>query len=299
MNKENYALKLSVAGSVFMTVLGIGFAILTRSEAILLDGLFNLITFVMSLLTLKVATLIQKGESANFQFGYYGFEPLLNAIKGFIILILCIFAVSSVEALLQGGRQLQVGSAVIYAIIATLVCFIVAFSLKHYSKQQHSPLVDIDAFNWMVNGVISGGVALTFVIAFFLQNTAWSHFVPYVDPVLVCLLVLAVIKLPFQTIWDSVKQLLFASPESQLEQECRKRIQSLLHHELFEQSQIRMALMGRVFHVLVHVLVPESHQANQIHRSDQIRKKLFSSIDDLHPGLVLDVVFTGDAQWLQ
>lgn len=63
MDKERFALRLSVAGAVFMTFLGVEFAILTRFEAILLDGLFNLITFVMSLLTLKVAALINRGKA--------------------------------------------------------------------------------------------------------------------------------------------------------------------------------------------------------------------------------------------
>ena len=112
MDKEQFALKLSVAGSVFMALLGIGFAIQTRSEAIMLDGLFSLITFIMSLLTLKVASLIHKGESPRFQFGYNNFEPLLNMVKGLIILTLSVFALaSSVSALLHGGARTAVRNA--------------------------------------------------------------------------------------------------------------------------------------------------------------------------------------------
>lgn len=300
MEKELFALSFSVAGAVFMTFLGVGFALLTKSDAILLDGVFNLITFVMSLLTLKVAMLIKRGESIKFQFGYYNFEPLLNLVKGFIILIVCVFAlVSSIEAILGGGKELQMELAVVYAIIATIACFVVALILKHYKKKLHSPLVDVDAFNWLMNGIISGGVALTFIIAYFMKKTDWSHFVPYIDPALVCILVLSVISLPIQTIREGVNQLLGKAPASKLEQKAREQIDELVREYSFEHSQIRMMLIGRLFYVLIHVLVPNTFTLTQVRELDKIRERFDEAINKLHPGVVIDVVFTEDSRWLK
>ena len=300
MDKERFALRLSVAGAVFMTFLGVGFALLTRSDAILLDGVFNLMTFVMSLLTLKVATLINRGESMKFQFGYYNFEPLLNMVKGLIILIICVFAlVSSVEVILNGGKELQVGLAVVYAVVATISCFSVAFVLRYYKKQLHSPLIEVDAFNWMVNGVISGAVTLTFVIAFLMKETAWSHFVPYIDPALVCILVVSVLSLPIQTIREGINQLLGGSPDPELEKEVREKINELVDEYSFEQSQIRMMLTGRLFYVFIQILIPKTFTFTQVSDLDHIRERVNEAVKDIHSGLSIDVVFTGDSRWLK
>jgi predicted Co/Zn/Cd cation transporter (cation efflux family) len=102
---EQTSLKLSAIGSLFMGILGIVFALFTHSEAILLDGFFSLIGFIMGLLTLKVARLVIQPDDEKFQFGYAFFEPFFNAIRGLVILLVCGFAVTSaVIAILHGGR---------------------------------------------------------------------------------------------------------------------------------------------------------------------------------------------------
>jgi predicted Co/Zn/Cd cation transporter (cation efflux family) len=52
---EAKGLRLTVWAALFMAALGIGFYFPTRSQAILLDGVFSGIGFFVSLLTLKVA----------------------------------------------------------------------------------------------------------------------------------------------------------------------------------------------------------------------------------------------------
>ena len=73
---ERRALHLSIAGALAMAVIGIGFALLSGSEAIMLDGIFSAIGLVMALVTLKVATLVARPDDEHFHFGYAHFAPL-------------------------------------------------------------------------------------------------------------------------------------------------------------------------------------------------------------------------------
>ncbi len=57
-DQERRGLWLSIVGAVFMAVLGIGFAILTSSDTVLLDGLFSLVGCVVGMLALRVGTLV-------------------------------------------------------------------------------------------------------------------------------------------------------------------------------------------------------------------------------------------------
>uniref|UniRef100_UPI002617EC42 cation transporter n=1 Tax=Acaryochloris sp. IP29b_bin.148 TaxID=2969218 RepID=UPI002617EC42 len=85
-SQEQWALTLSIMGSAVFAVLGGVFGLYTHSGAILLDGFYSLMTMTMSFVSLKVAALIQEGPSRRYQFGYYGFEPFINTIKGIIVL---------------------------------------------------------------------------------------------------------------------------------------------------------------------------------------------------------------------
>ena len=85
----------------------------------MLDGFFSLIGFGMSLLTMRVARLVRQPDDQWFHFGYARFEPLLNLLKGIVILGVCgLSLASAIQALLHGGRELNLGPAVIYSILA-------------------------------------------------------------------------------------------------------------------------------------------------------------------------------------
>ncbi len=59
---ERNALLISAGGSLLVGCVAMGFAAATGSAAISLDGLFNITYFIISLFTLKVASLVVQGE---------------------------------------------------------------------------------------------------------------------------------------------------------------------------------------------------------------------------------------------
>ena len=67
---ERAALRLSAGAALLIGLLGLTVALLSGSGAILLDGLFNLCFFATALLTLRVATLVDRpDDDALFAFG--------------------------------------------------------------------------------------------------------------------------------------------------------------------------------------------------------------------------------------
>ena len=86
MNAERRALWLSAAGALIVAVVGMVVAGLAESQAVLLDGMFNAVYVVVALVTLKVSRLVQRPDDRRFPFGYAYFEPLINAVKGLLML---------------------------------------------------------------------------------------------------------------------------------------------------------------------------------------------------------------------
>jgi len=86
----------TLAFSAFMALLigcaGIVATLASNSQAILLDGLFNLIYFSVALVTIKVSKLASRPDSESYPFGYSYFESLVNLCKGLLILGVSIFA---------------------------------------------------------------------------------------------------------------------------------------------------------------------------------------------------------------
>lgn len=290
---------LSVVGALGMAGLGIGFYFATQSEAILLDGLFSLIGFVISSVALWVSRLVHRPHDQYFNFGYAGFEPLLNLIKGFIIAILTVFAgVSAFNALLQGGRPINVGFAAIYAAIAAIGCLSIAAAQRRVAKSTGSPLVEVDAKNWFIDGMLSLAVGVGFVIAFILQGTRFEDYLPYVDPAIVLLMVLATSFIPASIILDNLNQLLLGSPGLETRKKAREVLDGVMKKWPGLETTLRMTMTGRYLYVHVYVIPDEAFEVQGINQLDQIRDEIAGAFQKEIANLTTDIIFTADPRWI-
>ena len=168
---ETRALKISLYSVLLFVFLGIGFAIASNSDAILFDGVYSLIAFCMTLLTLKVSSLADRPDDEQFHFGYTAMEPTLNLFKSLIVIVTCLFAlVGAINRLLAGGNPAEYGLAVIYGVIATTGCFSVSWFMYRSSQGARSDLLGVEAKSWLVDGLLSGTVLLGFVIAWLIEK---------------------------------------------------------------------------------------------------------------------------------
>lgn len=297
---ESRALKLSAVGALLMALLGIGFSLAADSDAILLDGFFSLITFIMSLLTMKISRVVLKPDDEKYQFGYAGFEPLLNSLKGLIIVVVSGFAVvGAVDVILDGGQEMALGIAMIYTVIASAGCLAIAFLLRHYAAKSNSSLVVVDAKNWMIDGGISSAVMFAFLGAYLIQDTGLSGIVPYTDSILVIIIVVISLPIPVKIIKENVGELLQIAPPEEMQESVRKSIDKALNDVELNDKKIRMVKVGRYFYILVHILFDEDYPFDRLSMLDDIRIKIIEHIKEVQPSLIADIIFTSDKSYLE
>ncbi len=295
---EEKALKLSIVGAAAMAVLGISFALFTRSQAIMLDGLFSLISFAMGFMSLKVARLVQGPEDEHYQFGYASFEPFVNVVKGFIMAFVGVFALySSVDALLHGGRPIATGYAFLYAVFGASVCLLIAWRQRKVAGKSGSPLVEVDAKGWFIDGLITSAVCVGFLIVILIERTPYANLVPYADPVLVIALVLGSAPLPYSVIRGNLKELLMGAPEPPLQDELRAGIARATKDLPIEETVLRMNKMGRSLYLHLYLLVSESHHNAPVKDLDTVRAQIVNELSESFPALTVDVIFTANRQY--
>jgi cation diffusion facilitator family transporter len=295
---EQRALKLSIVGAAGMAFLGILFALLTRSQAIMLDGLFSLIGFAMGFATLKVARMVNQPDDQQFHFGYASFEPFVNLAKGLIITFLAIFALySAVDALSHGGRPIASGYALLYAIVGAAGCFVIASIQRRTAAKTGSPLVEVDARSWLIDGLLTSAVCIAFLIVVLMERTEWVVYTPYADPVIVIGLVAFAAPLPFTIIRNNLRQLLLGAPEPEFQKKVRAKLESATKGLPIRRTVLRMVKVGRVLYLQVYLVVAESEKAVGLDDLDAVRESIAGEIGRAFPELAIDVVFTRDEKW--
>jgi predicted Co/Zn/Cd cation transporter (cation efflux family) len=296
---ERSAFRLSSYGYSAMAVAGLVFAGLTGSGAILLDGAYSLVSFLMVLLAGRVARLVEQPDSDDFHFGYAYFEPLLNTIRGLLILLLVAFGVgSALIAVFSGGRPLNAGMALVYSIIIGTICISLSVVQRRNAKRTGSPLLEVDARNWFIDGMLTIAVGIAFLGAFVLSLTARADWVAYVDPAVVIVLGMVLIPTPLSIVLGNVGELLHVAPEESIQEEIRRRLDQATEGLALRDRDVRMVKVGRYFYVLVKLITRDDFGRSEIGRLDDIRGDIADALAGCHPRLVLDVVFTANDRWM-
>ena len=297
-DSERKVLLVSAGCNLLIGIVGTLFSILSSSQAILLDGLFNLTYFAIGLFSLKVAQLVRVGDTELFPMGYSYFVPLNNGIKGVLVLGMSATAfMGAVQALFVGGRAISPGLATIYGIFATITCWTAAKLIRRGARRSGSPLALADAQNWVVNAAISSAVLLAFVTVYAIQNTPIEAVIPYVDPVLVIGVSLITISVPVRISWQSLMELLNRAPSKDIvdgvEDIVRQCIAQLPVREMF----VRVVQPGSTRLVLVHVILPSDYPIAGLPELDTLRDRALAELQKVHATTMVDLVFTADRKW--
>jgi predicted Co/Zn/Cd cation transporter (cation efflux family) len=145
--------------------------------------------------------------------------------------------------------------------------------------------------------MISSAVGLVFGVVFLLRASRWQHFVPYVDPVLVVVMVAATLGVPWRMVRQGIGELLIVAPDETLQQEVRKRIRGIIDDQGFEHAYLRTVKIGRWFSVVIHMVVPASFRLERVAELDAIRRRAAQALEGIQPNLVVDIIFCEDVRW--
>jgi len=295
---EERAIKLTVGGSLGMALLGLVFAALTDSDAILLDGAYSLINFVVALASLYVVRLVQRPDDLSFPFGYSVFEPMLNLAKGLLIVVVVVLALASaVQALLAGGRPLAAGWALIYALIATAGCVLLALVTRRLAARTGSSIVAVDARNWTIDAVISGAVAVAFGIVLLLADTEYARWAVYADPVLVIVLCVSTLGIPLVIIRDNWRQIVGQAPDPALWRWAQDEAAAVVSCYPEAELRFRCGQMGRVCYVQLYLVFDPGARIPNVVAQDELRSLLYERLAARVPHLAMDLVVTTDPVW--
>ena len=296
---ERNSIILTIAASASFGLIGVVISIASQSGAVFLDGVFSLIFAIVGLLTLYVSALVQRPRDDQYPFGYATFEPMLNLFKGILITFALLYAVwSAVTALMTGGQEVAAVGGIIYAAIAVSGGAALAVVLRKLADRSQSPIVRVDAQNAVIDTLISGAVGVAFVATLLLQNSRWSEWARYADPVIMLAIAAIAAPQPIRTIRSNWRQLMGRAPERAVQERVATLVAEVLQRVPHSETHMRLTEVGRYLYIHLYVIVPEdTAEPIDTRLHDQIRHRIYAAISAEVPHLALDIGFTMDVRW--
>ena len=292
---ERRALKLSTAVSFGLAAFAFLTAFWSRSDTVLLDGYYSILTSLCGLAALRVATLLRRPDNAQYPFGYAGFEPLLNFLRGGLVLGVTSFAsLSALTTLSQGGHPVGSQVVALYALLTASACFYVASRVGRLGRKVDSPLLKVDSESWRVDGMISLGVFVAFVVASVSSQKVAPYYLNLIDPVMVLLLSLVSLPTPLKIVKTSVRQLVGAASGCEREARVLRKVRTELGSVPVAQIVPRAARLGRELYLNLYVILESDLKVAEM---DAMRQRITSACRQVEPNSIVDVLFTRQHRW--
>ncbi|MBR3155076.1 MAG: cation transporter [Lachnospiraceae bacterium] len=210
---EKKVLRLSFIGSCLLSGSEIIMALILRSYAVMMDGIFDSAELVMMGPFLVLVPLLYKPVNERHPYGYSQVESFFLIIKYSVLLTLMLLLINTnVHVIMSGGNRVNPSMIAVYEILLGAASVFMYFLLAHISRKYESPTVHAELYLWKTDIVGSCGIAVAFLAQYVLGDTVLAAFAPYMDSAVAIVMSVLLLREPISEIVRGFKQMLLFSP---------------------------------------------------------------------------------------
>lgn len=298
--QEQRVLKISIAATLFLAIIGIVFGLHSGSLAIVFDGMENMVDTGMTLLALLVTRLLKSEGNRRFQYGYWHVEPLVLVFNGGTLVLLCLYAlINAIGSLLSGGRELDFDSAFFFALLMAALSIWMYVYIRYKNRKLKSEFLKLDIQSWLLSASVSSSLLLAFGIAHLMNNTVYNDLTPYVDPFILAVLSATLILIPMKTVREAMRDIFLIAPFN-LDEKVRGFLDTLVEREGFVKYASYVAKIGRAQFIEIHIVVPLNYPIKGVESLDKLRREIGVALGENGPEMEmwLTVAFTTEEEWI-
>lgn len=298
---EAKTLKQSVLFSLAFAISGILFGIILSSNYILFDGIFTLIGFLISYITLRLSVFVSKKDHIKFPYGKEAIEPIVILLSYSITLYFIIVSLfDAIDIILNGGQDIVLGITIIYLGISSIFAYLSYKKVKAASLIANSVLLDTEKDAWKITVIMTIGAFIGYVIAQVLIWFSFDNISYYVDPIILLLIIILVIKTPILAIVDSFKEIIGMSNKyADYIIQIKYQMKYMGAKYGVKKTYCRVTKMGSVLYIEVDFFVDSNYKYDSITEQDNVRDEIEKYLEWLPYEKWLSVSFTAQKKYAQ
>lgn len=296
---EQRTLILSIFVVLTIVVGSLGYGVYIDSQAVILNGIFSVLSLISGGMSLLAAKLVMKPEDRRFPYGYAHIEPLVLSANGLMILVICIYAfVNGVKGIFAGGQEVSAAGVMVFgAVTGSVNLMMWAFEYR-VARRTGSQIIKDDAREWLIDAGFSLVTLVAFAAVFVIEEPLRSKWALYADPVMVSLMSLLALPVPIAVLRRSMREVLMMNETSY---EVSRRLVSALDQLKSERGIVsckpRVVKTGRIYFVEVDIVVGSDFEYQTIVQQDRLRERILKGIGKPLEEIWLSITFTMEHRW--
>ena len=297
LKKEKSAMSLSLYGNLFFVLVELVMAVFTGSQAVLLDSVYDGIEFFMLLPSVLLIPLLYKPANEKRPYGYMQLETIFLVVKGVTMTAVTAGLIAnSVNILLHGGRAVDFGTVACFELFAAVLGIAVFFGLKKKNNPLNSPLIKAEMDGWLIDSVISFGMALAFFAPSLLPFDWFAPVTPYLDQIITVALSMIMLPVPIKTVIAALRDLMLMPPEESTVQDIRQTVEAQLCNYKYTGLHFDIVKTGRKLWISAYITLDKEEISLTKFQTAQARciKALAAAYTDFYFELLPDIEFDKD-----
>lgn len=252
--REKATMSVSLYGNLFFVIIELFMAVITSSQAVLLDAVYDSIEFIMLLPSVFLVPLLYKPSNEKHPFGYMQVESMFVVIKGTTMTAVTIgLIVNNLEIMFHGGRRVDFGTVAYFELFACILGIFMTFFLKGKNKQLNSSLVYMELKSWQIDSIVSLGMTIAFFLPTIVTSQTFAALTPYLDQAITIVLSLFMLPSPVKQVIKGLRDLFLIPPEEETVEEIRNTIDPVLADWGYDKLYYDIVRTGRKLWISVYI----------------------------------------------
>lgn len=244
---------------------------------VLLDGLYSVISLVISSLSLFTSYMIKKPNRDSFPFGKYIFQPLTIVFNSSILLLCILSLISSTSAILNGGRIINANIGLGYGIFSFLGCGLIYLIL--FKNKNKSDFIYAEMLQWLLDTCVSFALIIGFVKIFVVKFTSFSWLIPYIDPGLVLIAGVVLIFMPISLLFNNFKEIVSMSASDEIQYNLHEIIKEMNAKYYIKEEDLRITKIGQMIYIDLQNIVDNTSKIQTIKQAYKYRNEVIEIIN--------------------
>lgn len=258
---ESRSLAIGKWANLFMAAAGVAAASLSRSDALLVDGLYSGVNFLSAIVAAKVGAAVTRPPDRSRPFGYEAEESLYVSFRSLFLLgIIAYAAFAAVEKIVvyaTGGvvPELVFGPILVYVGVMVAICLALA-GLHHRSWKRtgkRSAILRTESRASLVDGAISAGAGGALLAIPLLAGTYLAFVIPVADAVVVLVMAAIIVREPLRMFREALQEAAGGAAEASVVETLRERTVALLEGRPYTLLDLAVTRLGRSHFVAAYV----------------------------------------------
>ena len=294
--REKSAMSVSLYGNLVFVVIELVMALVTGSQAVLLDAVYDSVEFCMLLPSIFLIPLLYKPSNEEHPLGYMQIETIFVVVKGITMTAVTFGLIfNNINLMLHGGHIVSFHTVAGFELFACILGIIVTVYLYYKNKQMESPLINMEMQGWRIDSFISLGMTVAFLLPMLIPFDWFQHIVPYLDQLITIVLSLVMIPTPIHTVITGIRDLMLIPPEEETIDDIKETIEPIIGVYGHKNLYYDIVRTGRKLWISVYISFEKDIVSLSKFKQlqDQCIKALASKYSDFYFELLPDIEFTG------